>query len=304
MKNGSTHKKKRYILDPKEWDFRFIDLNHLHIIGIYEYARSCPWVAPLWENWLKEAFTPISWEKRQQAVKNWTVRDAIRTEFDSDRPVWELGTDEARALMFRMPAILTQAWLSELVFCTPSFPACWSDLPVEEKRAALSLDLGSGSSIREVLYPFWSSESRLTVDIDFDRDYEVLRRDVEKWLCRKKGAFDRRRAAFGLTPLIKKNRGRAHAPRKEALAFLGAFRFDRAGLKFSDAEQTINDWLEEEPSTKKTGYPRPWTKGMRLGLWKKWIKNAESIMVSMFRLRTEQFSPPGILLPSLRNRVI
>jgi hypothetical protein len=288
--------------DTREWDFRFVNPKEWHPIVVYEYARSCPWVRPIWENWLNEEFQVLASDGRAKSRPPGCIRDAIQRHFDSPVPVWEGDGVEAKTLMFRLPSVLAQACLDYLVWCTPSFPVRWDQLPEDEKSAALSLCPDSRPPFRDLARPLWSADSKFTVAVDLGVDFKELRDAADRWLTAKKDAYQKERRRMDESPDNSAKRknphnpGRAAAPRLEALSFLGAYRLFEAGItKVDDAIRIMDDRVKERKDPSSERFPVLRTPEMDDALWKRWYRNAQRTMVGMFKGRT--FTPPNCRLP-------
>jgi hypothetical protein len=296
---------RQWLLDPKEWDFRFVRPEELHVATVYEYARSCPWIRTIWEPWLNEpASIPASNRRTQSKIRRRRIRDIIRTHLDSPTPIWDRATDEARAVALRCPSILEEASLDYLVYCTPSFPATWAELPVEEQTAALSLLPGSLSLFRDAEKPTWAAPNTYSIAVEIKADIVAIRAAADLWLARKKQEHEdayRKRAKVGASISTAKktwNPGRAAAPRREALTWLGAYRFKEAGISLTDASLEINRRQAQlkDPSCKK--FPKLCSPNMDDSLWRRYYRKAQWLMVAMFKRRI--FLPPSCKLPGLR----
>src|ERR1035441_7371066 len=121
-----------WLLAPEEWDFRFIDPSEFDVLVAYEYARSCPWVVPLWSRWIAGTIdTPT------RGILG--VRDELRRLHGTGLRLSANPDPVAKVLLASFPAYLNEASLCELLCATPSFPARWADLPRAEREAALPL---------------------------------------------------------------------------------------------------------------------------------------------------------------------
>ena len=288
---------------PEEWDFRFVKPHELEVVTVYEYARSCPWIRITWERWLQEAIPTYEAEgSARLGTPERYIRDVIRQHFDSELPIWDRAGVEAKAVMFRIPNLLCQAALDYLVCCTPSFPYRWTELPAEERTAALSLARGGLPVFRDVTRPAWSAKFTFCVAVELEADFKDLRTSAEQWLARTKDAYDLQRRRSRQLPKAKQarnhNPGRRAAPRPEALSWLGSYRFSEAGITFPQVEKVVQRRRKSLPDPGYQGYPKLWTDGMNSGTWSDWGAKARRVMEGIFKPRP--FLAPSCRLPYLR----
>lgn len=291
------------LLNPKDWDFRFVKPSELEVMAVYEYARSCPWVWSYWEPWLKEKLS-VSTSTGNSKGESKTVRAIIRKYLNADVPVWEAPGADAKSVISRIPAVITRSSLKYLVCCVPSFPARWDDLPDIEKTAALSLVPGSLPVFRTAAKPAWSTKLKATIAIEIDADFKKIRKVAEHWLACQREAYEAecrrlRKSMRAEEKRRKLNPGRSAVKRREALSWLGAWRLHQAGFEdFDDAVDVMDEWLDITPKPTEKHYPVPYTPEMDDYLWNRWNTKAEGVMVAMFFQRNSM--PPNCLLPKLR----
>jgi hypothetical protein len=272
------------------------------VATVYEYARSCPWIRTIWEPWLNSILTNNG--HKQSKTRPRRIRDIIRSNLDSSTPIWDRATDEARSVALSCPSVLEEATLDYLVYCTPSFPTIWAELPVEEQTAALSLLPGSLAPFRDVGKPAWAARTIYSIAIEIDTDILKIRGAADRWLARKKHEWEsvHRKSSTALASISTArsnwNPGRAAAPRREALTWLGAYRFQEADISLTDASCEINRRQAQlkDPSIKK--FPKLCSASMDDSLWRRYNRKAQWLMVAMFKRRI--FMPPGCKLPGLR----
>ena len=292
---------KPYVLDPPEWDFRFVKPEELHAVTVYEYARSCPWVRTTWEPWLEKTIPAFTSDVSVEPPLPRRIRDAISAYFDSTIPIWDSSRPEAKEVMYRFPKVLMKASLKYLVCCTPAFPARWSDLPDDQRMAALSLVLDSLPPFRDAARPAWRT---FTVAVDLDADLKKLRNAADRWLATKKLARDQERRSKELEEQPKRagkssSPGQSATPRPEPLSWLGSYRFHLVGVNsLADAKQDMDRRTEEMPDPTGKKYPKLYTQEIDETLWARWNRKAQREMVAMFKGRGAM--PPGCMLPSPR----
>jgi len=285
-----------------EWDFRFVKRSELEVIAVYEYARSCPWVRWHWEDWLRGPEPVLN--SSGVDCDDWTkpFRDVLVKRFKSKVPIWDEGTAEAKYFMARFSQVLLKANLKYLFCSVPAFPLRWTQLPSEQKTAALRLLPGALPLFRDAAKPNWASDMTFTVEVDLAEDIKKIRKDADRWLVVKKDEYDSARRRSGKPPEDPRqqwktaNPGGAAKACWVALSQLGAYRLHQAGYDdFNDAVKVMNDRITEQKNPKGNQYPQLYTAEMDQAHWDRWYSETEQRMVGMFKLRTSQiYKIPGL----------
>lgn len=228
----------------------------LPVVAVYEYARTCPWISKSWKAWLNSTIPTCETVELDEPTvvpndkKRVRVSTVFRDQYPSGIPV---VPEEATAELLRssLPSYLRQVRLDTLVFCTPSFPKRWSELPAGERVAARKL-LARPNAVpvrdaKEQPEPL-ECQFKLAIDIDLATPQEI-KRAFGIWL--KKKLLEHKKQNPASSIFVKNfTPGRSAAPRFEVLRWLGAYRLKKAGLSYKDAiEEVERLQMETQDST-------------------------------------------------------
>lgn len=269
-------------------------------LAVYEYARSCPWVSTLWQGWLNSFIPtcrtvnldqPTVIYDQQRKVR---LGDVFRKEYPAGIPAWPRDAT-ADLMVYSLPAYLREIAIEALVFCVPSFPKPWSELPKRERDAALQL-LRRPSSLlfRDAKEPPEPGDHVFKVAIDIDQAAPGdIRRSFQTWLAEKLRDYERKNPGSKETrhPV---NPGRSASPPYETLRWLGAYRFQMAGFRYKDAWAEVERRQKALPDPPSGRFPKLPTYD-DASSWFRAVGRAKRRMVETFTPLRGEFVPSALL---------
>ena len=169
--------------------------------------------------------------------------------------------------------------------------------------AARSLLPGNLPPFRDALAPTWTATHVFTVAVDFGADLKKINAAFDRWFSKRRTEYEKQHRCTSPSAVAKRlprpNVGRGAAPRREALSWLGAFRFHQAGITFPKAMKEVDRRQREVADPRAKKFPRlANVLAMVSGDWSTWKKKATKVMLGMFKPRA--FPPPNDKLPSPR----
>ena len=283
-------------VDPVEWDFRSVKSLELPAVTIYEYARSCPKVFRKWMKWLNSSVPTCREIEMEELTFTYDeqnrvrVRDVFRQEYPCGIPAWPRDAT-ASLLVGSVPALFRDLAIEPLVFCTPSFPKPWAELPLHERESVLAL-LGRPQPrpVRDAKDKPDPGEHifKLAIDIDLATPTDI-QKGFKVWLKQKLIEFEKQNPTMTLAHR-KANIGRQAAPLYEALTWLGAYRFQLAELSYKDAYPEVQRrWKDPQHKDPASGrFPKLPVFDVEDG-WYKAIARAKDHMDNLFIPSGETF---------------